>query len=100
MAETTLATASERQSWVTTYFQEYIRTSRFMPYMSNADVNKGGIILTKFQQESEAFRTINIPFIGRLKSAGVTGAQARSKVSSRTLVRGFSSLLPSLLPML
>ena len=73
MAETTLATASERQSWVTTYFQEYIRTSRFMPYMSNADVNKGGIILTKFQQESEAFRTINIPFIGRLKAAGVTG---------------------------
>jgi hypothetical protein len=42
--------------------------------MSNADINKGGIILTKFQREDEAFRTINIPFIGRLKSAGVTGA--------------------------
>jgi hypothetical protein len=74
MAETTLATASERQVWVTRYFQEYVRHSRFAAYMSNADVNKGGIILTKFQVEEEAKRTINIPFIGRLKSAGVTGA--------------------------
>jgi hypothetical protein len=74
MAETTLATASERQVWEKTYFQEYVRQSRFMPYMTNADINKGGIILTKFQEEEEAFRTINIPFIGRLKSAGVTGA--------------------------
>lgn len=74
MAETLLATASERQVWVTRYFQEYVRHSRFMPYMSNSDVNKGGIILTKFQAEEEAKRTINIPFIGRLKSAGVTGA--------------------------
>ena len=74
MAETALATASERQVWETTYFQEYVRQSRFMPYMTNADLNKGGIILTKFQHEEEAFRTINIPFIGRLKSAGVTGA--------------------------
>ena len=76
MAETLLATASERQIWVTKYFQEYVRHSRFMPYMSNSDVNKGGIILTRFQAEEEAKRTINIPFIGRLKSAGVTGATA------------------------
>ena len=75
MAETILATASERQVWVNTYFQEYVRQSRFMPYMTNADLNKGGIILTKFQAEEEAKRTINIPFIGRLKSAGVTGSQ-------------------------
>jgi hypothetical protein len=75
MAETILATALERQVWITKYFQEYVRTSRFMPYMSNSDINKGGIILTKFQREDEAFRTINIPFIGRLKSQGITGAQ-------------------------
>ncbi len=74
MAETILATALERQVWVTSYFQEYVRQSRFMPYMTNSDLNKGGIILTKFQKEEEAFRTINIPFIGRLKSLGVTGA--------------------------
>jgi Protein of unknown function (DUF4043) len=74
MAETILATASERQVWQTKYFQEYVRHSRFAPYMSNADINKGGIILTKFQHETENFRTINVPFIGRLKSSGVTGA--------------------------
>ena len=74
MAETTLATASERQVWMSSYFQEYVRQSRFMPYMTNADVNKGGIILTRFEPQEEAYRTINIPFIGRLKSAGVTGA--------------------------
>jgi N4-gp56 family major capsid protein len=74
MAETILSTALERQVWITKYFQEYVRTSRFMPYMSNADINKGGVILTRFQREDEAFRTINIPFIGRLKSLGVTGA--------------------------
>jgi len=74
MAETILSTANERQIWITKYFQEYVRTSRFMPYMSNADINKGGIILTKFQREDEAFRTINIPFIARRKALGVTGA--------------------------
>ena len=74
MAETTLATASERQIWIAKYFQEYVRQSRFMPYMTNADVNKGGIILTRFEMQEEAGRVINIPFIGRLKSAGVTGA--------------------------
>ncbi|MGH7011979.1 MAG: DUF4043 family protein, partial [Caulobacteraceae bacterium] len=73
--EVTLASASERQVWQTNYVREYVRDSRFMPYMSNADINKGGIILTKFQHEEEAFRTINVPFIGRLTSAGVTGAQ-------------------------
>ncbi|MBA3811245.1 MAG: DUF4043 family protein [Caulobacteraceae bacterium] len=74
MAEVVLATASQRQTWVTTYFQEYVRQSRFMPYMTNADLNKGGIILTRFELQDGAGKTINIPFIGRLKAAGVTGA--------------------------
>ena len=76
MAETTLATASERQVWTSTFVTEYIRSVRFSPYMTDSAVNTGGIILTKFQQEEEAFRTINVPFIGRLKAAsGATGAQ-------------------------
>ena len=75
MSETVLASGSERQIWINNYFQEYIRYSRFMPYMTNADINKGGIILTRFQKEEEQFRVINIPFVGRLKSTGVTGAQ-------------------------
>jgi hypothetical protein len=75
LAETQLASASDRQVWITKYFQEYVRYTRFAPYMSNSDINKGGIILTKFQYEEEAKRTINVPFIARLKSAGVTGGQ-------------------------
>jgi N4-gp56 family major capsid protein len=74
MAEVTLASASEKQIWINKFFQEYVRISRFMPYMSNADLNKGGIILTRYELQSEAGKTINIPFIGRLKSAGVTGS--------------------------
>lgn len=75
MAEVTLATASERQVWMTKYFKEYVRDSRFMPYMTNADVNKGGIFLTRYELQSENGKTINIPFIGRLVGSGVTGAQ-------------------------
>lgn len=75
MAEVVLATASQRQSWVNKYFSEYVRDSRFLPFMSNGDINKGGIFITRFELQNEAGKTINIPFIGRLKGAGVTGAQ-------------------------
>lgn len=75
MAEVVLASASQKQVWQSTYFAEYVRESMFMPYMSNADKNKGGIILTKFEELSEGGKTINVPFIGRLKGSGVTGSQ-------------------------
>lgn len=74
MAEVVLASASEKQVWMSKYFQEYVRTSRFMPYMSNGDLNKGGIIITRYELQSESGKTINIPFIGRLKGPGVTGS--------------------------
>lgn len=75
MSEVTLASTSEKQVWINKYFQEYVRDSRFMPYMSNADLNKGGIILTRYELQQEAGKTINIPFIGRLIGSGVTGSQ-------------------------
>ncbi len=74
MAETTLATASEKQKWMTQYFSEYVRASGFLPYMTNADLNSGGIILTRYELQEEAGKTVNIPFIGRLKGDGVTGS--------------------------
>lgn len=74
MAEVILASANEKQVWMSKYFSEYVRTTRFLPYMSNADMNKGGIILSRYELQNEAGKTINIPFIGRLKSAGVTGS--------------------------
>lgn len=75
MSEVVLASASVLQKWQSDYFQEYVRESMFMPYMSNADKNKGGIILTKFEDLKEAGKTINVPFIGRLTGSGVTGSQ-------------------------
>jgi hypothetical protein len=74
MAETTLASASEKQVWSTKFFSEYVRSTRFAPYMTNATENNGGIILVKYELQDEAGKTINIPFIGRLKGNGVTGS--------------------------
>ena len=76
MAELSLASASAKQVWQSQYFQEYVRLSGFLPYMSNTNNgNKSGVILTRYDQlAKEAGKTINIPFIGRLKSAGVTGS--------------------------
>lgn len=78
MAEVALATASAKQVWQAQYFQEYVRLSNYLPYMSNTNNgNKTGIILTRYDQlQREAGQTINIPFIGRLKSQGVTGSSA------------------------
>ena len=76
MAEIALATASNKQVWQAQYFQEYIRMSGYKDYMSNTNNgNKTGIILTRYDQlQKEAGTTINVPFIGRLKSGGVTGS--------------------------
>jgi N4-gp56 family major capsid protein len=75
MAEVVLASASEKQVWINKYFSEYVRQTRFLPYMSNADLNKGGVILTRYELQDEAGKIVNIPFIGRLRGSGVTGAQ-------------------------
>lgn len=72
MSETTLASASEKQVWITKYFQEYVRKSGFMPYMGTSQEK---IIITKYELQEEAGKTINVPFIGRLSGDGVTGSQ-------------------------
>lgn len=72
MAETVLATASERQKWVNDFFAEYVRGSKFRPYMGRGPTN---IIVTKRELQEEAGKTINIPLITKLKGAGVSGSQ-------------------------
>ena len=76
MAEIQLASASAKQVWQNQYFAEYVRLSGYRDYMTNTNNgNKSGIILTRYDQlQKEAGTTINIPFIGRLKSMGVTGS--------------------------
>lgn len=76
MAETVLATASQKQVWTAKYVREYVRNTRFQPYMTDADENNGGIIITKFELQQEAGKVINVPFIGRLTSSGVSGSTA------------------------
>lgn len=71
MAEVALASASEKQVWLKNYFAEYVRASGFKPYMGTAD---SSIIIAKYELQEEAGKTINIPLITRLTSAGVTGA--------------------------
>lgn len=73
MAEVVLATESERQLWESTFLQEYVRSSRFSPYMGKGDTK---IIIVKHELESEAGKTINIPLITRLNNKGVGGSTA------------------------
>lgn len=71
MSETFLATASEKQKWITQYLAEYVRGSRFSPYMGRSPTS---IIFAKYELQNEAGKAINMPLITRLKSAGVTGS--------------------------
>lgn len=74
MAETILATASQKQVWSAQYVREYVRNTRFQPYMTDADANNGGIIVTKYELQDQAGKIINIPFIGRLTGNGARGS--------------------------
>lgn len=70
--ETQLATASQKQIWMADYFKEYVRGSRFAPYMGRGPT---AIIMARYELQTEAGKTINMPLITRLKGDGVTGSQ-------------------------
>ena len=72
MAEVVLASASEKQTWVTNFLREYVRESGFMPYMGTAEDN---IIRIRNELKSEGGAYINVPLITRLKGRGVRGAE-------------------------
>lgn len=71
MAEVTLASASEKQKWLSAYIAEYVRESGFMGYMGRST---SSVIQTKHELETEAGKTINIPLITRLIGTGVSGS--------------------------
>lgn len=72
MAQTSLNTASRVQKWNADFFVEYVRESRFKPFMGRADGNGMMPIVTKYELASGG-KTINIPLITRLTGAGVRG---------------------------
>lgn len=71
MAETVLATASEKQLWRRDYLKEYVRESGFMPYMGRGPT---AIIMAMYELQEQAGKTINVPLITRLSGGGVTGS--------------------------
>jgi len=71
MSEVTLASASEKQKWISQYYAEYVRSSGFKAYMGRSS---SSIIQAKYELTEEAGKTINIPLITRLTGTGVTGA--------------------------
>lgn len=72
MAETLLNSGLTITRWRKNYFREYTRASRFAPYMGRGNDN---IIVTMYELQSEAGKTIIVPFIGKLTGSGVSGSQ-------------------------
>jgi hypothetical protein len=72
MAEVTLPAPYQKQIWVNDYLKEYIRQSGFERYMGSGATK---IIRVIGEAQTEGGKTINIPLIGRLRSAGVSGSQ-------------------------
>lgn len=80
MATTSLVAASHIQKWDANFLSEYVRDSRFKPYMGKADGNGANpmmaiMVKTEMQQ---AGKTLNIPLITRLLGDGVQGNERLS----------------------
>jgi len=60
--------AAIKSRWMSNYFEEYVRESRFFPHM-------GGSYITKYELSEDDGKTIHIPLITRVKGSGVTGSQ-------------------------
>lgn len=73
MAEVVLATESERQIWSKDALQEFVRASRFEKFVGTGPTK---IIIAKYELQTEAGKTINIPLITRLNNKGVGGSTA------------------------
>lgn len=72
MAETVLNTQLAIQKWRTDYYLEAIRKTGLAPYMGKGKNNIYRIVNDLLDT---AGKTINIPLIGALRGAGVTGSQ-------------------------
>jgi N4-gp56 family major capsid protein len=72
MSETLLNSGLTISRWRKNYFRQYTRESRFAPYMGRGNDN---IIVTMYELQTEAGKTIIVPFIGRLTGSGVSGSQ-------------------------
>ena len=72
MAEVVLATALQKQTWSTQVTREYVRKSRFLPYMGS---DQSSIIRIDNTLKSEAGDTINLPLVATIRGRGVRGSE-------------------------
>lgn len=70
MADFSLATASQRKEWSNKAHMEYVRRSRFAPYIRNSE---NSIFQGYSDLEKRAGDTLNIPLFYKLGGAPVTG---------------------------
>lgn len=70
--ETILNAGLTKTQWSNRYFRDYVRDSRFKPYMGRGNEN---IIVTLYELQTDAGKTIIVPFIGKLNGSGVSGSQ-------------------------
>jgi hypothetical protein len=76
MATTELNTAHRIARWDSDFLVEYVRDSRFKPYMGKAtgrNSNMAMPIMVRSDLVAAAGKTINIPLVTRLTGAGVQG---------------------------
>ena len=72
MAVSSVTSASQVQKWVADYFASYVRDSGFKPYMGRGQNS----ILNVKMELTPVGKTVNIPLVGKLSGAGVTGQTA------------------------
>lgn len=75
MAEITLASASEVQTWTNKFLLEYVRESGFLPYMGSSPTSIIRIRNELMSGTGSGGAYLNVPLIGRLKGRGVRGAE-------------------------
>lgn len=72
MAETILHSSLAISRWRKKYFKDYLRDTRFRPYMGEGNDN---IIITLRDLETQAGKTIIVPIVRALTGSGVSGSQ-------------------------
>jgi hypothetical protein len=76
MATTELPVGQRIIRWDSDFQEEYVRASRFMPYMgkpAGPGANSEAVIYTRSDLETQAGKTLNVPLVTRLRGSGVQG---------------------------
>ena len=72
MADTSLTLASRVQKWDANFFTEYVRDTRYRPFMGKVTKNAMMPIIVNYELTAGG-KTVNMPLITRLKGSGVQG---------------------------